>query len=206
MEQGRLAAAHAFGVEAPALPAVLPYGLYTVPEISMVGRTEAQLTEEGVPYETGTAQYREIARGQIVGDLNGMLKLIFHLETRELLGVHVIGEGAAELVHIGQAVMAFGGRADYFVDTVFNYPTLAECYKTAAFDAINRMSELGIPARRDERAARPRSRGRGAHSEPCPTHLHPEPVAGRGVSSLCSARPGTAPEQSLGRSGTCQAE
>lgn len=153
MEQGRLAAAHAFGVQAPALPAVLPYGLFTVPEISMVGRTEEQLTEEGVPYEVGTAQYREIARGQIVGDLNGMLKLIFHLETRALLGVHVIGEGAAELVHIGQAVMAFGGGADYFVDTVFNYPTLAECYKTAAFDAINRMSELGLPARREERAA-----------------------------------------------------
>lgn len=153
MAQGRLAAAHAFGVQAAVMPAVLPYGLFTVPEISMVGRTEEQLTEEGVPYEVGTAQYREIARGQIVGDLNGMLKLIFHLETRELLGVHVIGEGAAELVHIGQAVMAFGGGADYFVDTVFNYPTLAECYKTAAFDAINRMSELGPMAGREERAA-----------------------------------------------------
>lgn len=147
MEQGRLAAAHAFGAPTRAIAALFPYGLYTVPEISMVGLTEEQLTEEGVPYEVGTAHYREIARGQIVGDLNGLLKLIFHLETRRLLGVHVIGEGAVELVHIGQAVMAFGGGADYFVDAVFNYPTLAECYKTAAFDAINRMAELGQPGR-----------------------------------------------------------
>jgi NAD(P) transhydrogenase len=148
MEQGRLAAAHAFGVPTRTMPTLLPYGLYTVPEISMVGRTEEQLTEQGVPYEVGTAQYREIARGQIVGDLHGLLKLIFHLETRELLGVHIIGEGAAELVHIGQAVMAFGGGTDYFVDAVFNYPTLAECYKTAAFDAINRMAELARPSAR----------------------------------------------------------
>ncbi len=142
MEQGRLAAAHAFGLEVQSMPTLLPYGIYTVPQISTVGRTEQELTEAGIPYEVGTAQYREIARGQILGDLNGMLKLIFHLETRELLGVHIIGEGASELVHIGQAVMAFGGGADYFLNTVFNYPTLAECYKTATLDATNRMRDL----------------------------------------------------------------
>ena len=142
MEQGRLAAAHAFGLEVQSMPALLPYGIYTVPQISTVGRTEEELTEEGVPYEVGTARYHEIARGQILGDLNGMLKLIFHLETRALLSVHIIGEGASELVHIGQAVMAFGGGADYFLSAVFNYPTLAECYKTATLDASNRMRDL----------------------------------------------------------------
>ncbi len=139
MEQGRLAACHAFGVESRSKPSLFPYGIYTIPEISMVGRTEEELTNEGIPYEVGKAQYREIARGQIIGDTTGMLKLIFHMETRELLGVHIIGEGASELIHIGQAVMAFGGTLDYFVNTVFNYPTLAECYKTAAFDGINRL-------------------------------------------------------------------
>ena len=139
MEQGRLAACHAFNVQANSVPELFPYGIYTIPEMSMVGRSEEELTQEGVPYEVGKAQYREIARGQIVGDETGLLKLIFHLETLKLLGVHIIGEGASELVHIGQAVMAFGGQIDYFVDTVFNYPTLAECYKTAAFDGINRL-------------------------------------------------------------------
>ncbi len=139
MEQGRLAACHAFGVAATSVPALFPYGIYTIPEISMVGRTEEELTDEGVPYEIGTAHYREIARGQIIGDNNGLLKLIFHSETRDLLGVHIIGEGASELVHIGQAVMALGGTIDYFVNTVFNYPTLAECYKTAGFNGINRL-------------------------------------------------------------------
>ncbi len=139
MEQGRLAACHAFGVEASSVAELFPYGIYSIPEISMVGRTEEELTEEGVPYEVGKAQYREIARGQIIGDSTGLLKLIFHLETRKLLGVHIIGEGASELVHIGQAVLAFGGDVDYFLNTVFNYPTLAECYKTAAFDTVNRM-------------------------------------------------------------------
>ena len=105
----------------------------------MVGRNEEELTIKGIPYEIGKSSYREIARGQIIGDSLGLLKLIFHLESRELLGVHIIGDGASELVHIGQAVMAFGGRIDYFVNTVFNYPTLAECYKTAAFDGINRL-------------------------------------------------------------------
>jgi NAD(P) transhydrogenase len=139
MEQGRLACCHAFGVPTHSIPELFPYGIYTVPGISMVGKTEEQLTKEGVPYEVGRAQYREIARGQILGDRTGLLKLIFHRESRQLLGVHIIGAEAAELVHIGQAVLAFGGRVDYFVDTVFNYPTLAECYKTAAFDGINRL-------------------------------------------------------------------
>jgi NAD(P) transhydrogenase len=140
MEQGRLAACHAAGVPATVVSTLFPYGIYTIPEISMVGRTEEELTDEGVPYEIGTAHYREIARGQIIGDQSGLLKLIFHLDTRELLGVHIIGEGASELVHIGQAVMAFGGKIDYFVDAVFNYPTLAECYKTAGFSGINRLN------------------------------------------------------------------
>jgi NAD(P) transhydrogenase len=139
MEQGRLAACHAFGVATHSMPELFPYGIFTVPGMSMVGRTEEQLTREGVPYEVGRAQYREIARGQILGDRTGLLKLIFHRETRLLLGVHIIGAEAAELVHIGQAVLALGGKVDYFVDTVFNYPTLAECYKTAAFDGINRL-------------------------------------------------------------------
>jgi NAD(P) transhydrogenase len=139
MEQGRLAVCHAFGVRACSTPAHFPYGIYAVPEISMVGKNEEELTEAGVPYEVGKARYKEIARGQILGDVTGLLKLIFHAETRELLGVHIIGEGAAELIHIGQAVLSFGGKIDYFVETVFNYPTLAECYKVAAFDGINRL-------------------------------------------------------------------
>jgi len=142
MEQGRLSACHAFGVSATSVPALFPYGIYSIPEISMVGRTEEDLTQDGVPYEVGKAHYREIARGQIIGDSTGMLKLIFHLDTHELLGVHIIGEGASELVHIGQAVLSFHGRIEYFVNTVFNYPTLAECYKTAAFDGINRLGWL----------------------------------------------------------------
>jgi NAD(P) transhydrogenase len=139
MEQGRLATCHAFGVDAKSVPELFPYGIYTIPEISTVGKTEEELTQAGVPYEVGKAQYREIARGQIIGDTTGLLKIIFRADTRELLGVHIIGEGSSELVHIGQAVLAFGGKVDYFVNTVFNYPTLAECYKTAAFDGINRM-------------------------------------------------------------------
>jgi NAD(P) transhydrogenase len=139
MEQGRLAACHAFGVKAHSVPERFPYGIYAVPEISMVGKTEEELTEASIPYEVGKARYKEIARGQILGDVTGLLKLIFHSETRQLLGVHIIGEGASELVHIGQAVLSFEGKIDYFVDTVFNYPTLAECYKVAAFDGINRL-------------------------------------------------------------------
>ncbi len=139
MEQGRLAACHAFGLEAHSVPSLLPYGIYTIPEISMVGRSEEELTQANIPYEVGKARYREIARGQIIGDNTGLLKLIFHQETHELLGVHVIGEGASELVHIGQAVLSFRGTIEYFVDTVFNYPTLAECYKIAALDGLNRL-------------------------------------------------------------------
>ena len=139
MEQGRLAACDAFGVESQSLPELFPYGIYSIPEISTVGANEEELTEQGIPYEVGKAQYREIARGQIIGDQTGLLKLIFHLDTHKLLGVHIIGENASELIHIGQAVLAYGGKVDYFVNTVFNYPTLAECYKTAAFDGINRL-------------------------------------------------------------------
>ena len=139
MEQGRLATCHAFGVPTQSAPELFPYGIYTIPEISTVGRSEEELTDQGIPYEVGKAQYREIARGQIIGDQTGLLKLIFHLDTHELLGVHIIGEGASELIHIGQAVMAFKGRIEYFINNVFNYPTLAECYKTAAFDGINRL-------------------------------------------------------------------
>ena len=139
MEQGRLATCHAFGVETETEHALFPYGIYTIPEISTCGPNEQELTRDQIPYEVGKAYYREIARGQIIGDHIGMLKLIFHRETHKLLGVHIIGRGASELIHIGQTVMAFGGKVDYFVDTVFNYPTLAECYKTAAFDGLNRL-------------------------------------------------------------------
>jgi NAD(P) transhydrogenase len=139
MEQGRLAVCHAFQVPAKAVPELFPYGIYTIPEMSMVGKNEEELTHDGVPYEVGKASYREIARGQIVGDVSGLLKIVFRTDTRELLGVHIIGEGASELVHIGQAVLSFGGKVDYLINTVFNYPTLAECYKTAAFDGINRL-------------------------------------------------------------------
>jgi NAD(P) transhydrogenase len=118
----------------------MPYGLFTIPEISMVGQNEQQLTAARVPYEVGVAHFGEIARGQIAGDRNGMLKLLFHRESRELLGVHVIGESATEIVHIGQAVMSLGGTIDYFRDTVFNYPTMAECYKVAALDGLNKLS------------------------------------------------------------------
>ena len=142
MEQGRLAAAFAFGSSAASNPALYPYGIYTIPEISFIGKTEEQLTDEDVPYEVGVAYYREIARGQIRGDTTGRLKLIFHRETKEILGVHIIGEGASELLHIGQAVMALKGTMDYFVTTVFNYPTLAECYKAAAFNGLNKLSKF----------------------------------------------------------------
>lgn len=139
MEQGRLAACDAFKQDAHSVAQLFPYGIYTIPEISIVGKNEEELTADGVPYEVGKAFYREIARGQIIGDNTGMLKMLFHRETRKLLGVSIIGEGATELIHIGQAVMAHDGSVDYFVDTVFNYPTLAECYKTAAFDGVNRL-------------------------------------------------------------------
>jgi len=137
--QGRLAACHAFGLATGPMSDYFPVGIYAIPEISMVGRTEEALTESKVPYEVGVARYREIARGQILGDDSGMFKMLFHRETRELLGVHIIGTGATELLHIGQAVMRLAGGLDYFLETVFNYPTLAECYKVAAFDALNKL-------------------------------------------------------------------
>ena len=141
MEQGRIAVARMFNDDSiHTNPSVYPYGIYTIPEISFIGKTEEQLTDEDVPYEVGVAYYREIARGQIRGDTTGRLKLIFHRETKAILGVHIIGEGAAELVHIGQAVMTLNGTVEYFIETVFNYPTLAECYKAAAFNGINRLS------------------------------------------------------------------
>jgi NAD(P) transhydrogenase len=139
MEQGRIAAAHAFGIQVQTDPASYPYGIYTIPQISFIGKTEEQLTDADVPYEVGVAYYREIARGQISGHTDGRLKILFHRETLELLGVHIIGENAAELLHIGQAVFRLKGKITYFVNTVFNYPTLAECYKTAAFNGLNRL-------------------------------------------------------------------
>lgn len=141
MEQGRLASCHAFKVAQSTLPKVMPYGIYTIPEISTVGKSEEELTKENVPYEVGRAFYKEIARGQIFGDLDGLLKLIFHRDTLELLGVHIIGEGATELIHIGQAVLTYSGKVDFFVHNVFNYPTLAECYRTAALEGINRLGK-----------------------------------------------------------------
>ncbi len=139
MQQGRHAACHAFGQPDRTDTALLPYGIYSIPEISMVGRTQEDLAKADIPFGIGVARYREIARGQIIGDETGMLKLLFHRHTRELLGVHIIGEGATELIHVGQAVIAYRGKIDYFIDTVFNYPTLAECYKVAALDGINRL-------------------------------------------------------------------
>jgi NAD(P) transhydrogenase len=142
MEQGRMAVGNALGEPVQSDPANYPYGIYTIPEISFVGKTEQQLTEEDAPYEVGVAYYREIARGQIRGDTTGRLKLIFHRETKELLGVHIIGEGASEILHIGQAVLILKGTIDYFVNTVFNYPTLAECYKAAAFNGLNKLARF----------------------------------------------------------------
>ena len=139
MEQGRLAAAKAFGLHVESDPAGYPYGIYTIPQISFIGKTEEQLTEEDVPYEVGVAYYREIARGQISGHIDGRLKLLFHRESLDLLGVHIFGENAAELLHIGQAVLLLRGKITYFINTVFNYPTLAECYKAAAFNGLNRL-------------------------------------------------------------------
>ena len=139
MQQGRHAACHAFGHPDHTDTDLLPYGIYSIPEISMVGRNEEDLAKAGIPFAVGIAHYREIARGQLIGDETGMVKLLFHRHTHALLGVHAIGEGATELIHIGQAVMAYRGKIDYFIDTVFNYPTLAECYKVAALDGINRL-------------------------------------------------------------------
>jgi NAD(P) transhydrogenase len=142
MEQGRMAACHAFGVPTQSLPELFPYGIYAIPEISMVGKTERQLTDAGIPYEAGIAHYKELARGQLLGDYDGMLKLLIHQNTHKILGVHAIGSGATELIHIGQAVMAFDGSVDFFVNNVFNYPTLAEAYKVAALNGLNKLRHL----------------------------------------------------------------
>jgi NAD(P) transhydrogenase len=142
MEQGRRAMCHAFGVEIDGFNTVFPYGIFTVPEISLVGKTEEELTKEAIPYEAGVASYKELARGRLLGDDTGMLKLLIHQETREILGIHAIGTGATELVHIGQAVMALGGKVDFFIDNVFNFPTLAEAYKIAAYNGLNKLSHI----------------------------------------------------------------
>ncbi len=139
-EQGRLAACHALGVAARPMSTHFPIGIYSIPEISMVGEPEHTLTEKKIPYEIGVARYREIARGQILGDDSGFLKMLFNREDRRLLGVHIIGTGATELLHIGQTVLGLGAGLDYFLQTVFNYPTLAECYKVAALNASNKMA------------------------------------------------------------------
>jgi NAD(P) transhydrogenase len=142
MEQGRVAAHHACGEPLHEVSELQPIGIYSIPEISFVGRTEEQLTHDNVPFEVGVSRYRELARGQIIGDSYGVLKLLVSLDTHSLLGVHVFGTGATELVHIGQAVMGCGGTVDYLVDAVFNYPTLAEAYKVAALDAMNKMRQI----------------------------------------------------------------
>ncbi len=137
--QGRLAACHMFGIDYKPMGDNFPIGIYSMPEISMVGATEEQLTKDKIPYETGLARYREIARGQILGDNTGLLKMIVHRENERLLGIHAIGTGVTELIHVGQAVLQFEGRLEYFLDNVFNYPTLAECYKVAAYDIFNKL-------------------------------------------------------------------
>jgi NAD(P) transhydrogenase len=142
MEQGRLAALDAFGIKTIASAAPMPIGIYTIPEISYVGKTEEELTAAAIPYEIGVSRYKELARGQIVGDSHGMLKLLVSPDDGSLLGVHVFGTGATELVHIGQMLMTTGGTVDHLVDAVFNYPTLAESYKVAALDAMNRVQAL----------------------------------------------------------------
>jgi NAD(P) transhydrogenase len=145
MEQGRLAAHHACEEPVRGMHLLQPIGIYTIPEISFVGRTEDDLTDSRVPFEVGISRYRELARGQIIGDSYGMLKLLVSPDDRKILGVHVFGTGATEIVHIGQTVMGCGGTVDYLVDAVFNYPTLAESYKIAALDAMNKMRAASAP-------------------------------------------------------------
>jgi NAD(P) transhydrogenase len=143
-EQGRLAACDIFGVPTSAGEAPLPIGIFSIPEISYVGKTEAELTEAMIPYEVGIAHYRELARGQILGESHGLVKLLVSPDDRTLLGVHAFGAGATEVVHIGQAVMGLGGTIDYLVDSVFNYPTFAEAYKVAALDALNKLRAISV--------------------------------------------------------------
>lgn len=153
-EQGRLAACHMFDLLAQPMGKHFPIGIYSIPEISMVGSTEEELTKQKVPYETGIARFNEIACGQISGDDSGMFKMIFGREDGKLLGVHCIGSGATELIHVGQAVIGLGGGLDYFLNTVFNYPTLAECYKVAAYNAANKINYVRrIKALRKKHAA-----------------------------------------------------
>jgi NAD(P) transhydrogenase len=140
MEQGRVAACHAFGATVKSVPVLFPYSIYSIPEISFVGKTERELTAAAVPYEVGKANFEEISDSRIDKSGKGLLKLIFHSRSRQLLGVHIIGNGASELVHIGQTVMAYNGTIDHFVETIFNFPTIAECYTNAAFDGINRLA------------------------------------------------------------------
>jgi len=140
MEQGRIAVCHAFDVDDPPKPEHFPYGIYAVPEISTIGMSERELREKRIPYEAGIARFRETSRGHIMGLQTGMLKMLFHLETQKILGVHIVGEGATELIHIGQAALVLDGTLSYFIDNVFNYPTLAEAYKIAALDAWNRIA------------------------------------------------------------------
>lgn len=137
MDQGRFAARHAFSLQDIGMNTLLPYGIYTIPEVSIVGETEEELTARGVPYETGVARFYELARGQIANDHDGLLKLTFCPKTRKLFGVHIIGERAADMIHIGQAVISFGGTIDYFIDTVFNFPTMSEAYKIAALNGLS---------------------------------------------------------------------
>jgi NAD(P) transhydrogenase len=139
MEQGRLAASHMFQIPFEHMPELFPYGIYTIPEISMVGQTEETLTSNRVPYEVGIAKYSELAKSMMLGDEAGMLKILFDRETRKLLGVHALGQRATEIIHIGQAVLFYGGSVEYFRDMVFNYPTLAEAYKVAALDGLNKL-------------------------------------------------------------------
>jgi len=153
MEQGRLAACHAFGLAMPAAPQYFPYGIYAVPEISSVGLSEEEVRDKGLAYECGIARFRETSRGHIMGLDAGMMKMIFALDTRRLLGVHIVGEGATELIHIGQAVLNLGGTIDYFIENAFNYPTLAEAYKVAALDAWNRMPRVSVADEVEVRAA-----------------------------------------------------
>ncbi len=141
MEQGRLAACQMFGAPFEHIPELFPYGIYTIPEISMVGKTEEELTKDKVPYEVGIAKYSELAKSMMLGDENGMLKLLFNRNSRKLLGVHAIGERATEIIHIGQAILAHGSSIEYFRDTVFNYPTLAEAYKVVALDGLNKLHD-----------------------------------------------------------------
>ena len=199
MEQGRLAACDAFSHEATSYPEFFPYGIYAVPEISTIGRTERELTEQGIPYEAGVARLRETARGQILGLEHGILKILFHIETRKILGVHILGEGATELIHIGQAALVLGGTLDYFVENVFNYPTLAEAYKVAALDAWNRMppktaTEAGSAEAKPEGTAKPESKLQEVPAASVPTDAAAKPpTVSQTVVSPLAPKPNAAP-------------